>query len=75
MTRSQRCKPGWTPEEMAVGQDADRDIGGKIMGDGRGDDRYQKRRLDRETEGSSSEKMGRVDRVPGQRCNRHRSNK
>ena len=27
MTRSQRCEPGWTPEEMAVGQDADPDIG------------------------------------------------
>ena len=27
MTRSQRCEPGWTPEEMAAGQDADPDIG------------------------------------------------
>ena len=27
VTRSQRCEPGWTPEEMAAGQDADPDIG------------------------------------------------
>ena len=27
MTRSQRCEPGWTPEEMAARQDADPDIG------------------------------------------------
>ena len=27
VTRSQRCKPGWTPEEMAARQDADPDIG------------------------------------------------
>ena len=27
MTRSQRCEPGWTPEEMAAGPDADPDIG------------------------------------------------
>ena len=27
LTRSQRCEPGWTPEEMAAGQDADPDIG------------------------------------------------
>ena len=26
VTRSQRCEPGWTPEEMAAGQDADPDI-------------------------------------------------
>ena len=27
MTRSQKCEPGWTPEEMAARQDADPDIG------------------------------------------------
>ena len=27
VTTSQRCEPGWTPEEMAAGQDADPDIG------------------------------------------------
>ena len=27
VTRSQRCEPGWTPEEMAARQDADPDIG------------------------------------------------
>ena len=27
VTRSQRCELGWTPEEMATGQDADPDIG------------------------------------------------
>ena len=27
VTRSQRCEPGWTPEEMATRQDADPDIG------------------------------------------------
>ena len=27
VTRSQRCEPGWTPEEMAAGQDADPNIG------------------------------------------------
>ena len=27
VTRSQRCEPGWTPEEMAAGQDANPDIG------------------------------------------------
>ena len=27
VTRSQRCEPGWTREEMAAGQDADPDIG------------------------------------------------
>ena len=27
VTRSQRCEPGWTPEEMAAGQDADPVIG------------------------------------------------
>ena len=26
VTRSQRCEPGWTPGEMAAGQDADPDI-------------------------------------------------
>ena len=27
VTRSQKCEPGWTPEEMAARQDADPDIG------------------------------------------------
>ena len=27
MTRSQKCEPGWTPEEMAARQDPDPDIG------------------------------------------------
>ena len=27
MTRSQKCEPGWTPEEMAARQDAEPDIG------------------------------------------------
>ena len=39
VTRSQRCEPGWTPEEMAVGQDADPDIGPIMQWKGAGNDR------------------------------------
>ena len=39
MTKSQRCEPGWTPEEMAAGQDADPDIGPIMQWKWAGNDR------------------------------------
>ena len=39
MTRSQRCEPGWTPKEMAAGQDADPDIGPIMQWKRAGNDR------------------------------------
>ena len=39
VTRSQRCEPGWTPEEMAAGQDANPDIGPIMRSKRAGSDR------------------------------------
>ena len=39
VTRSQRCEPGWTPQEMAAGQDADPDIGPIMQWKRAGNDR------------------------------------
>ena len=39
VTRSQRCEPGWTPEEMATGQDGDPDIGPIMRWNRAGNDR------------------------------------
>ena len=39
VTRSQRCEPGWIPEEMADGQDANPDIGPFMQWKRSGNDR------------------------------------